>query len=1770
MPKKLLTIARSIRKNKLIFSVFCVVFLIFVFADYKIQAAPITVTFQEGVNGYSGTVDNTLRSLTDHNYGASGLGIRSDYRPIIKFDLSQIPTDSIISQCDLGFYTNLQYSGLSQTGNAYLLTESWTEGSIGGAVQNGSSDWYHRQHDASLWTAEGGTYDNNLINSVTVNDINQWFTLDLLSACQKWINQGFANNGIIIIWNGGNRWAAGSEDTNLSLRPKLTITYSSAGSQDIISPVRSGGSPSGTLSAGTNSTTLSLITNENASCKYSATSNTPYSLMTGAFSTVDSISHSAIISGLVDGSSYTYYVRCQDTSGNINADDYAIYFLINTVVSGLDIPIIYLKFDEGSGSTAIDSSGGGNSGTIVGATWVNGKSGQALDFKNSGNYVSVNIPSNFNFNEGTISFWYKPNYDTNNTIGVIHTLFIVGPNSYTAGRVQIWNNREYQPIRISHVTDILSYTHLSVGNWYQIVYTWDSASGQKNYYLNGIANVSASSSSWIANTAPTEIYIGKNANQDSIANGVIDEVRVYNKALNSIEVQKIYTETISPAPVIADTQAPSVPSNLKATAVFSSQIDLSWSVSTDNVGVTGYKIFRNDIQIATSSSAVYSDLGLTPSTNYAYTVSAYDSANNNSLKSSVANTVTYSTTATNTDNYGGCTNCGLNGTATGFFHIEKISNRWWIITPLGNPIIVFAPSGIDTVDIGGSGGFLAYEAVYLKDASNNFSSNLKNEAENTYTKDVINPLTNVTLSRVGDEIYFGRRTRPTNPYFWLDQLGAGGKVQWYYSTSGGWKLINGTGNPAIGAVLNTDKSYNLDIGNTFAPDANGFIGMISPMANRIVFWSNNKFPSDFSFVTLPNDIEPRFYIKGVVIQDFSTPPILNRVHERSYLSENILKKYGDYNNWGLAISNRLKSWGFNATGMYSFRYWGVRNNIPVSSRLPIEHTWQLSGWAMRGDYPYKIKGVYDGAVCPPGSATLRWQGGQVDVFDPGYKVALETETKNRASGLDKNSAYSFIPEEADQLFGMNSTNHDHLGYITISQNPYKSKNNSNTISYTDTKLYSKYALRDFLRYRYKDQNENLSVFTTDSATVPFYIYSISPSGGELKALQNLNAAWGTNYTTWDTSSGNFLDGTNAYGLGTGFMDENGKNILYGGVCKIGYNGSFTNPSFPNLRQDLDDFVAFFSEKYAKTLSSVLNLVSHPSTFLPLYNGPDYVYRAVAPYFDGFWVNPGGIINFSSGVAENLLRIYNIVKKPLIISDYAHGTIDSPAGYKGVITSVSYDPVKKRTRFVAPDSRYIFRVAQSIWFPDVPISNLPPGYYPYPRIRWVNWDNFEVDGDLTKAITPGTRFEIASNSGDGELKFKTQEERARAMVNHYNTVLNLKGDDGNYFVVGFEHWSLYDNEISDWGEIYAFGLATPYDNAYDGVEARKIVSKDGSGYDVGGEEADYGNLLGNLSSYLKKIYNNAAWSSKTPAVVDINSPIVSDIQATVTTGSATVNWNTNEPEPSDSQTIIKQKTPSLSYTFTKNLGVGLKNDNEDVKNLQKILVLENLFPQNSVTGYFDEQTKVSVIQFQIKYKISPALGFVGSLTRAKLQELFGEDAALSSQAIQSMETNIFIRNLSLGISGDDVKTLQELLVKDGFLPSYHTRTNFFGKLTKQAVITFQKHYNIQPALGFVGQLTRAKFEELRKGVSAFTTAVSGILVGPFAFGFSNDQVTLLQQMLSHDPEIYPEAIITGYYGPLTEAAVKRFQQKYGIEQTGIAGPQTRVKLNELYAPASLTP
>jgi chitodextrinase len=98
--------------------------------------------------------------------------------------------------------------------------------------------------------------------------------------------------------------------------------------------------------------------------------------------------------------------------------------------------------------------------------------------------------------------------------------------------------------------------------------------------------------------------------------------------------------TINLVAGIEDTEAPTAPTNLTSSNVTSSSATLSWTASTDNIGVTGYNVYQNGTLVGTTTSTSYSVSGLTAATTYSFYVIAEDAAGNTSLASSTIGVTT--------------------------------------------------------------------------------------------------------------------------------------------------------------------------------------------------------------------------------------------------------------------------------------------------------------------------------------------------------------------------------------------------------------------------------------------------------------------------------------------------------------------------------------------------------------------------------------------------------------------------------------------------------------------------------------------------------------------------------------------------------------------------------------------------------------------------------------------------------------------------------------------------------------------------------------------------------------------------------------------------------------------------------------------------------------------------------------------------------------------------------------------------------------------------
>jgi parallel beta-helix repeat protein len=92
-----------------------------------------------------------------------------------------------------------------------------------------------------------------------------------------------------------------------------------------------------------------------------------------------------------------------------------------------------------------------------------------------------------------------------------------------------------------------------------------------------------------------------------------------------------------------DTEPPSQPQNLSEAGKTGTTVDLVWDASSDNVGVSFYRIYRDGVEVASESSTNHTAVGLTPATSYDFQVSAVDAAGNESILSAVLTVTTLDT-----------------------------------------------------------------------------------------------------------------------------------------------------------------------------------------------------------------------------------------------------------------------------------------------------------------------------------------------------------------------------------------------------------------------------------------------------------------------------------------------------------------------------------------------------------------------------------------------------------------------------------------------------------------------------------------------------------------------------------------------------------------------------------------------------------------------------------------------------------------------------------------------------------------------------------------------------------------------------------------------------------------------------------------------------------------------------------------------------------------------------------------------------------------------
>ena len=202
-------------------------------------------------------------------------------------------------------------------------------------------------------------------------------------------------------------------------------------------------------------------------------------------------------------------------------------------------PIAHWRLDETSGTTASDSSGNGNTGTLVnGPAWTTGKINGGLSFDGTNDYVNIADHASLEPSIFSISLWVK--FDT-------LTSFLIEKRPDSGGsRIGFELYREsgtgtfwflYDEDGIGGTLNVESITQPTTDRWYHLVITRDG-SGTNRIYVDGVQENSGTRVGGIA--SDSDLFIGSEGGVANFLDGTIDDVRIYSRALSSQEILSLY------------------------------------------------------------------------------------------------------------------------------------------------------------------------------------------------------------------------------------------------------------------------------------------------------------------------------------------------------------------------------------------------------------------------------------------------------------------------------------------------------------------------------------------------------------------------------------------------------------------------------------------------------------------------------------------------------------------------------------------------------------------------------------------------------------------------------------------------------------------------------------------------------------------------------------------------------------------------------------------------------------------------------------------------------------------------------------------------------------------------------------------------------------------------------------------------------------------------------------------------------------------------------
>jgi hypothetical protein len=410
---------------------------------------------------------------------------------------------------------------------------------------------------------------------------------------------------------------------------------------------------------------------------------------------------------------------------------------------------------------------------------------------------------------------------------------------------------------------------------------------------------------------------------------------------------------------------------------------------------------------------------------------------------------------------------------------------------------------------------------------------------------------------------------------------------------------------------------------------------------------------------------------------------------------------GDWEQFSVRAVRRLRAWGFNALGEFS-----ATHTLPVPTRcspkgnkekmpfVRILHPSWYSAVNLWNLAPGPVKTLITGGVDP---TIYKGRAGHLpDVFDPNFEAyaralaasprledagcpageRMDDTQKAVAGDRPLHHTLSQTPwligttmDDSDHLFGFgpgpespghNRLIHPHIGWIVAVTSPTQSHNHeigkpfglTREVEYSDQAVYSKLAWRDYLH-------------------------------GKYGSLENLNAAWGSNYTSWTSDGG--------WPQGNGLLDESGRHAW------IGTDPEGLSDTAPRVAADMDEFLERFADRYFAVMAAAIHaatpnhLVLSPS-MLNAHRGLSrrQILRAAGRHCDVIQVNQDPDNPTLIGVT------YQEAKKPLItwlgVAARADSAMDTPTDEGEVTTQAErgaryQQVVKTLFDYQAPDGAY---------------------------------------------------------------------------------------------------------------------------------------------------------------------------------------------------------------------------------------------------------------------------------------------------------------------------------------------------------------------------------------------------------------------------------------------------------------------------------------------------